>query len=117
MAVFGLAIDRLAPIFGGERNRVQAMKLAVYAASAGWLAGVLLLVPVLGAAAGLIAVCDVYLLYLGLPRLMKVPTERVSAFVAAAILVAGALGLVVGLVLAWLTGARLPGALAAAAGF
>ena len=35
----GLIIDGLAPSFGGEKNPVQALKVAVYSWTAAWLAG------------------------------------------------------------------------------
>ena len=43
--VLGMAIDLLAPSFGGERNRIQAMKVAVYAWTAAWIFAVFQLVP------------------------------------------------------------------------
>ena len=36
--VFGLVIDGLAPSFGGQRDRLKAMKVAVYSSTASWLA-------------------------------------------------------------------------------
>src|SRR5471030_2871435 len=46
--VIGLIIEALAPSFGGEKNQIQAMKVAVYSWTAGWLAGVFVIIPWVG---------------------------------------------------------------------
>jgi uncharacterized protein YqgC (DUF456 family) len=87
VAVFLLAVvvDHLAITFGGVRSRTQAFKLGAYAATPGWVAGIFLLLPAVGgllAAFG--ALYGLYLLYLGLPTLMRSDPERtVPYFVAA----------------------------------
>lgn len=74
LSVYLLAviIDQFAPQFGGERSRIQAFKVAAYSGTAGWVAGVFMLLPTIG---GLFAVLgglySLYLLYLGLPKLMR----------------------------------------------
>src|SRR3546814_4186801 len=37
--VVALVIDALATTFGGQKNSIQALKVAVYSATAGWVAG------------------------------------------------------------------------------
>jgi hypothetical protein len=78
-------IDALAPSFGGSRNLVQAAKVAVYSATPVWLAGILNLVPQLAVLAGLVALAalgyGIYLLYLGLPRLMRVTPDKAAGYV------------------------------------
>lgn len=74
--VLSLIIDALAPTFGGEKNSGQALKLAVYSYTPAWLAGVLQIVPVLGLLSIFAVLYSVYLLYLGLPRLMKNPEDK-----------------------------------------
>jgi hypothetical protein len=74
--VLSLIINALAPTFGGEKNSGQALKLAVYSYTPAWLAGVLQIVPVLGLLGIFAALYGVYLLYLGLPRLMKNPEDK-----------------------------------------
>jgi len=74
--VLSLIIDALAPTFGGEKNSGQALKLAVYSYTPAWLAGVLQIVPVLGLLSFFAALYAIYLLYLGLPRLMKNPEDK-----------------------------------------
>jgi Yip1 domain len=77
--VLGLLIDLLAPIFDGRRNFDSAFKLAVYSYTPVWLAGVFLLAPGLRFL-GLTGFYGAYILWIGLPRLMKLPERRVLAF-------------------------------------
>ena len=46
--IVGFIIDALAPSFDGQKNRTQALKVAVYSSTAGWVAGIFLLFPPLG---------------------------------------------------------------------
>lgn len=73
--LLGLIINALAPNFGGTVNKVQAMKLAVYSWTAAWLAGVFGLIPMLGILA-ILGLYSFYLLFVGLPILMKVPEDK-----------------------------------------
>ena len=76
-AVYALAviIDTVAPNFGGEKDFMQAFKLASFAPTASWLAGIFSILPALSIL-GLLGLYSIYLLYTGLPRLMKVPEDR-----------------------------------------
>lgn len=81
--VLALIIDALAPTFGGQKNQIQALKVAAYAATPSWLAGIFLLIPTLGLASllGLLGgLYALYLLYLGLPVLMKAPADRALGY-------------------------------------
>jgi hypothetical protein len=70
--VLALVIDQFAPQFGGERSRTQAFKVAAYSGTAGWLAGVFRLLPTSGGLLALLGVAySLYLLYVGLPKLMR----------------------------------------------
>ncbi len=77
--VLGLIINALAPSFGGASNQVQAMKVAVYSWTAAWLAGVFGLIPVLGVLA-ILGLYSFYLLYVGLPILMKTPQDKTVGY-------------------------------------
>lgn len=92
----GLVIDALAPSFGGERNQVQAMKVAVYSSTAVWLAGVFLIVPWLGAPLTLLGLYGLYLLYTGLPALMKSPPDKTLGYAAVVVVLALVIFIVVG---------------------
>jgi hypothetical protein len=109
VAVFliSLVINLLAPSFGGRQNSLQALKVAVYSYTPAWVAGVFHIVPLLGIFAFLISLYSLYLLYLGLPRLMKCPEDKsvlytivvvvcaiaLSFFIAAAGAVFGGMGM------------------------
>ncbi len=86
--VMGLIIDALAPTFGGEKNPTQALKCAVYAYTPAWVAGILHLIPALGLLAVLASFYGLYLLYLGLPVLMKAPQEKAIGYTAVVVLCA-----------------------------
>ena len=78
--VLGLIIDALAPKFGGEKNSAQALKVAVYSFTPGWAVSVVRILPSLGILAGLASLYGIYVLYLGLPRLMKSPQEKAVTY-------------------------------------
>ncbi|MBC9033460.1 YIP1 family protein [Sphingomonas sp. JC676] len=93
--VLALIIDALAPSFGGTQNRVQAMKVAAYSATASYVAAIFQIIPPL-AILGILGLYTLYLLYLGLPRLMKAPAEKAAGYTVVTILCAVVLYLVVG---------------------
>jgi len=95
--VLARAVDALAPSFGATRDPIQAFKLVAYAGTAAWVAGVFNLLPVVGWLAGMIGgLYSLYLLYLGLPKLMKAPAEKALSYFAAVLVIAIVLGMVVG---------------------
>ena len=79
--VLALIIEFLAPNFGGEKNRLQAFKVAAYSGTAGWVGGVFMLIPALGILATLAALYGLYLLWVGLPRLMRTPQDKTLPYV------------------------------------
>jgi tetrahydromethanopterin S-methyltransferase subunit C len=100
VGVFVLAqiIDSLAPRFAAQRSQAQALKLAAYAATPAWLAGVFQLLPALSLLGLLASLYSLYLLYLGLPVLMKSPKERAGAYTLAVIVAAVVVALLIGAV-------------------
>lgn len=87
--VLALIADALAPSIGGTKSQIQALKASVYGCTAGWIGGACLIVPVLGPLGWLAgAVYSLYLLYLGLPRLMKIPEDKAAGYVVVTILAA-----------------------------
>jgi hypothetical protein len=82
--VLAKIIEILAPKFGGAADPAGAMKLAVYAPTAGWLAGVFLLIPPLGFLS-IVGLYSLYLFWVGLPILTRVPEDRRLVFVLAVI--------------------------------
>jgi len=101
VAVLALIIEALAPNFGGTKDRIQAFKVAAYAPTASWIAGVFVLIPLLGVL-GLLAgaVYSLFLLYKGLPKLMKAPADKATSYFVVVLVVA----LVINLAIAGLVG-------------
>ena len=112
--VMALIIEALAPTFGGTKDRMQAFKLAAYAPTASWIAGVFGLVPALAIVAILGGLYSLYILYEGLPKLMRTPPDKALPYVAVVVLVAIVVSIVIGIatgsVLAMSGGMRVAGA-------
>lgn len=98
--LLALVIDALAPNFGGQKNPVQALKVAAYMGTASWVGGIFGLIPALGVIGLLFALYGLYLLYLGLPVLMKAPEDKALGYTVVVILAAIVLMVVVGAVAA-----------------
>lgn len=96
--VLALIVDALAPVFGGQKSSLQALKLAVYASTAALLGGVFTLLPSLAMLGLLAALYSVYLIYTGLPVLMRNPPEKTLAYTAVVLVAAIVMGLVMGAV-------------------
>jgi hypothetical protein len=82
VAVFivALIVDALAPSFGGTKNQVQALKVVAYSYTASWVGGFLSLIPALSIIGVLFGLYSLYLLYLGLPVLMKSPPDKAVGY-------------------------------------
>lgn len=97
--IMGFIIDALAPTFSGQKNFNQAVKVAAYAYTPVWVASVPAIIPYLGtlfAIAG--AIYAIYLLYLGLPKLMGSPPEKAAGYTALVVVVGIVVSLIVGVV-------------------
>jgi hypothetical protein len=79
--LLGLIIDLLAPLFGGQKNFDNALKLAVYSYTPVWLAGLFLILPGLRFLV-LTGFYGVYVLSLGLPRLIKSSEQKTPTYTA-----------------------------------
>jgi Yip1-like protein len=110
--IVSLIINALAPTFGGEKSSIQAMKVAAYAYTPAWIAGVFQLLPVFGIG-GLLAfvagLYGLYLLYLGLPRLMKCPQDKAIGYTAVVVVCAIVLFVCVGAVTTMIGGVAMIG--------
>ncbi|MBK5187893.1 MAG: YIP1 family protein [Gemmatimonadaceae bacterium] len=82
VAVFivALVVDGLAPTFGGTKNQVQALKVVAYSYTASWIGGILGLIPALSIIGILFGLYSLYLLFLGLPVLMKAPADKAVVY-------------------------------------
>jgi hypothetical protein len=96
--VFALIIEALAPTFGAHKNRLQALKVATYAYTAAWVAGIFSLIPSLGILSILGGIYSLYLLYLGLPRVMNAPQSKALGYTALCVVVGIVLSIVIGAV-------------------
>jgi hypothetical protein len=97
--VMSLIIDALAPQFGGQKNFVQAFKLSAYASTSFAVSSAALILPVIGQLITLVgAVYGLYLLYLGIPVLMKSPKEKSLGYTALAVVITFVIAIVLALV-------------------
>lgn len=101
--VLTLVIEALAPTFGAVKNRDQAMKVAAYSYTAAWVAGVLQVIPMLGLIAALLALYSFYLLWVGLPLLMKAPADKAVGYVVVSIVVSIVVYVIVGAIVTTLS--------------
>lgn len=95
--VLALVIDLLAPTFNGTRDQMQALKVAAYSSTASWLAGIFALIPGLRVL-GILGLYSLFLLYLGLPVLMRTPPEKALGYTVVVIIAAIVLFMLIGLV-------------------
>jgi len=103
--VLALIVDALAPTFGGQKSRVQALKTIAYAYTASWVASIVGIVPGLGLLAALAgAIYSIYLLNMGLPYTMQCPPEKSAGYTTVTIIVAIVAGWVI-----WRIVADIPG--------
>ena len=101
--VVGFIIEALAPTFGGHKDRPQAIKLAAYSYTPAWLAGLFMLFPFLGMLVVVGAIYGLYLLYLGLPKLMKNPADKSAGYTALVVVCAIVVGFIIGAIGAMFT--------------
>lgn len=101
--VLALIIDAMAPTFEGTRSQIGALKLSAYASTAAFVGGIFSLVPALSAIGALAALYGVYLLYTGLPVLMKCPPDKAIPYTAVVVVCAIVGGFIIAWVLALLT--------------
>ena len=89
-AVFALThvISLLAPGFGGQKNDVQALKVAAYASTPMWLSGFFSIYARLAMVGVIVSAYSLYLLFVGLPIVMKVPQDRSMGYTAVVIIAA-----------------------------
>jgi hypothetical protein len=98
--VFGLVINALAPSFGSKQSMENAMKLAVYSMTPGWIAGIFYIIPALGFLALIAGIYGLYVLYLGFATpMMETAKEKVMGFFIVSLVVYVVLMVVIALIL------------------
>jgi len=75
-----MAIDVIGASVGGQRNLVQALKVAAYGSTPYWLAGAFALFPRIEPLGMLLGVWSVRLFAGGLPAVMKAPRDKSAAY-------------------------------------
>jgi hypothetical protein len=85
--IVGFIVDALAPSFDAQKNPIQAMKLAVYSFTPAWVAGVFHLVPFLGILILLAVLYNLYIFWLGIPKLMKAPADKATGYAVVSIVI------------------------------
>ena len=96
--LLGLIVNALAPTFSGARDLRQALKVAAYSLTPAWLSSVLALSPVLPTLLQFLAgLYGIYVLYLGLPVVMRSPREKAFGYTATVVICTILLGIVIGI--------------------
>lgn len=95
--LLALVIDQFAIQFGGERSRTQAFKVVAYSGTAAWVSGVFMLLPTVGGLFALLGgLYSLYLLYLGLPKLMRSDPHLTLNYFALTLVAAVIMALIIG---------------------
>lgn len=105
--ILSWVINGLASTFGGEKNSQQAFKLAVYAYTPAWVAGLLYILPSLTFLALFASLYGLYLLYLGLPLLMKSSADKSFRYTGLVVISAVVLSAIMSMAMAMITGSSI----------
>jgi Yip1 domain len=109
--IAALVIDALAPSFGATKDSVRAMKVAAYAATPVFIAGVFQIFPLLAWVVWIGSLYGWYLLYLGLGTVMKSPQDKTVVYtivvVVVEVIIAVVFAMIVGMVVLSIFGAAL----------
>ena len=103
--LFALIIDALAPNFGSQKNFNQALKVSAFMPTPAWIAGVFSIVPSLSIIGALLSLYSLYLLFVGLPILMKTPADKAVTYVVVVVIAA----IVITVVISALIALTMPG--------
>jgi len=72
-------VKAISPSFNGGNELIQATKLIIYAGTPAWVFAIFLIIPILGFIVYLGGLAySVYLIYLGLHPVLRVPKEKVA---------------------------------------
>jgi Yip1-like protein len=92
LAIVGLFVaswvtNALAPSFNAQQNFGQAFKLIAYSSTAAWVGGIFSIIPALGIIGALFGIYSLYLLFIGLPVMMKAPQDKAVIYTVAILIV------------------------------
>jgi Yip1 domain len=91
--LLGVLINTLADQFDGDRNDIAAQKVAAFSITPAFLSGIFSLYPGVWWVSLFALAAMVYIMYRGLPILMKAPEDRALSY-AATVTVAGAVAFI-----------------------
>lgn len=97
--ISAFVIDALAPSFGSEKNMGRSVQLVAYSYTAGWVGGLLAIIPAIAFLGALAGLYGLYLLYLGMPKLKKTPADKHVGYFVVSLLVIIVVYFVVGLIM------------------
>ncbi len=93
-------VDFLADKFKSEKDINKSAQLVAYSMTASWVAGILVIVPVIGSLASIAgAIYAIYLMWLGVGPMKKTPDDQRIVYMVITFVVLLGVSIVVGLVL------------------
>ncbi|MFH2057063.1 MAG: Yip1 family protein [bacterium] len=111
--VVAIVIDALAPSFGAQKDQNASMKVAVFSATASWVAGIFQIIPPLSIL-GIVGLYSFYLLWVGLKSVKDVPQDKMIGYYLLTVVISIAIYFVVGFIVGLITiGGSLGAALSA----
>lgn len=84
--ILALIIEAFAPKFEGKKDFDQALKVAAYMPTPAFIAGAFSVIPALAIIGSLLSLYSLYLLFVGLPILMKTPEDKAIPYFCVVIL-------------------------------
>jgi hypothetical protein len=97
--VLGWIIDALAPTFGSTKDFTSSLKVAVYAYTASWIAGIFNIIPSLSFLAALAGIYSLVLLYMGIKQVKLPPPDKLVGYFVVTIIAALVLYFIIGAVI------------------
>ncbi len=98
--ILGFIIDALAPSFGSQKDMVNSLKVAVYASTAIWVAGILYIIPMLSILVLIAGLYGLFLLYLGIKIVKNPPQDKAAGYFVVVIVVAIVVNVLIGIIVA-----------------
>ncbi len=99
VCIVAAIINGLAPRFGGTKQWRQALKASAHSLTPAFVGSLFGLLPAMGTLLGFLAgIYGIYVLYLGLPAVMRSPRERAGAYTAWVVICTILLGIILGVV-------------------
>ncbi len=78
--LLGFIIDSLAPSFGAKKDMEASLKVAVFSAFPGWIAGILGIIPAIAMIGFIAGLYSLYVMYIGLKELKETPDDKYMGY-------------------------------------